>query len=1175
LRSIDGVIRFSATDLTNFLACRHLTRLDRARAGGRLRPRVQRDLGFESIVARGDEHEASVLAEIRARGWDVVAMGDRFGDPALPADTLEALRSGVDVVYQGALQLANEGGYPDFLLRSDLLVDDAGERSTYEVVDAKLARTAKGRAVLQTAFYTRLLSAATGTSPNRMHLWLGHGEIVSFRVSDFAAYERQVSKLFHEFVAEDQGQVPPTDTYPDPAEHCQICRWRFDCTARRREDDDLSLIANIPAQQRKALKDVRILTMEAFADLQELPLLPRIGADSLRGTHLQASLQVASRRQGNAPLYELLEPERDAEDQLLPNRGFLGLPEPSSGDLFFDIEGARYYSEDATEFGLQYLFGIVDSAELDAEGQPIFRAFWAFDRASEGEAFEQLVDFVEERRRRDPGLHVFHYNHYEPTQIGHLSDLHQRREEVVGRLMGRFGTREDEVDDMFRQSIFVDLFKVVRQSLRASVESYSIKRLERFTGFERTVELEDANEHLIRFEAALDAGTARADLEGQRVVQGYNEDDCRSTLALRDWLEERRRELEARLGSTLPRLQPAITEAVVPDQVIEDLKRRLREVLPTDPEEWSDVHRARSLMADLLEWFRREDKPQWWRYFFLRGLEDEQLLLQRDAIAGLEYIDDDRTEKKTIISRYRFPEQEHSFEVGAALEDPTDEKGRKWKIDHIDRTPGELLLRRGPTLQSQPHPTSLIAPGPEFNTNSHRARLRDLAEELIRAGNGVPHTAAFDLLLRRKPSVGGGQAEGLRRDGETSLEAGVRLAGSLNGSYLPVQGPPGTGKTFTGASQILELVRQGRKVGVMALSHAAIGHMLNQIAVCARETDTPVQIGQKPKSDGTGLSAAVAATGTDYSKMNAGQIADDLASDVVDVVGGTSWLWSHEDCQGVLDTLVVDEAGQLSLAFVLSCAGAARNLILLGDPQQLAQPSQGTHPHGAGASSLEHVLGDRAVIDPTMGLLIEQTRRMHPDLTAFTSEAFYEGELSSLPELANQSVLRAGSLEGTGFRVVNVEHEANDNASREEADLVSEIARAAMDGRWLDSDGREQTIDPGDVLVVTPYNAQITEIGLAFESLGVGNVRVGTVDKFQGQEAPIVIYSTATSTAENAPRGMEFLYDLHRLNVATSRARCLVVLVTNPELVRVFCRTPRQMQLANALCRLRELATPV
>lgn len=1175
MKSTDGAVTFSASDLTNFLACRHLTRLDRARADDQLTPRVQRDLGFEALVARGEEHEANVLAELRARGWDVVAMGDRFGDPALPADTLEALRSGVDVVYQGALQLDDEAGYPDFLVRSDLLDDDASDRSSiYEVVDAKLARTAKGRAVLQTTFYTRLLSAATGTTPSRMHLWLGHGEVVSYRVSDFAAYERQVAKLFHEFVAEDEGQLPPTDTYPDPTEHCQICRWRFDCTARRREDDDLSLIANIPARQRKALKDVGIQTMEAFVDLEELPPLPRVGADSLRGTHLQASLQVSSRRQGNAPLYELLEPERDAEDQLVPNRGFLGLPEPSPGDLFFDIEGARYYSEDAKEFGLQYLFGIVDSSELDDLDRPRFRAFWAFDRASEGEAFEQLVDFIEERRTRDPGLHVFHYNHYEPTQIGHLSDLHQRREEVLGRLMGGFGTREDEVDDMFRQSIFVDLFKVVRQSLRASVESYSIKRLERFTGYDRTVELEDANEHLIRFEAALDAGTARADHEGQRIVQGYNEDDCRSTLALRDWLEERRTELEERLGA-LPRLQPATTEAVVPDEAVEDLKRRLREGLPTDPDALSDVHRARSLMADLIEWFRREDKPKWWRYFFLRGLEDEQLLLQRDAIAGLEYLGDDRREKNAIISRYRFPEQEHSFEVGDALEDPTDEKGRKWKIDHVDHTHGELLLRRGPTLQTQPHPTALIAPGPEFSTNSQRARLRDLAEALIGPGDEVPRTAAFDLLLRRRPNVGGDQGEGLRRNGETSLEAGVRLAASLDGSYLPVQGPPGTGKTFTGASQILDLVRRRRKVGVMALSHAAIGHMLNQIAACARDTDTAVRIGQKPKSDGTGLSAAVAATGTDYAKMNAGQIADDLDSDVVDVVGGTSWLWSHEDSQGALDTLVVDEAGQLSLAFVLSCARAARNLILLGDPQQLAQPSQGTHPPGAGVSSLEHVLGDRAVIDPTMGLLIERTRRMHPDLTAFTSEVFYEGELFGLPELANQSVLRAGSLEGTGFRVLNVVHEANDNASKEEADLVSQISRAAMGGRWLDSDRRERTIDADGMLVVTPYNAQITEIGLAFEARGVGDLRVGTVDRFQGQEAPIVIYSTATSTAEDAPRGMEFLYDLHRLNVATSRARCIVVLVTNPELVRVLCRTPRQMQLANALCRLRELATPL
>src|SRR5262249_19840812 len=228
---------------------------------------------------------------------------------------------------------------------------------------------------------------------------------------------------------------------------------------------------------------------------------------------------------------------------------------------FFDIEGARHYSQDGREFGLQYLFGIVDTADLDESGRPRYTAFWAFDRAGEKLAFEQLIDFITERRARRPGLHVYHYNHYEPTSVDHLTELHGTRQEAVGALMGRFATREDEVDDLFRLGVFTDLYRVVRQGVRAGVENYSIKRLEPLCGYRRQVDLRDATAGLIAFEAALEDGTAAGDRGRQQVVAGYNEDDCRSTLALRDWLEDRRGELTERMGQELPR--PRVAQAAL------------------------------------------------------------------------------------------------------------------------------------------------------------------------------------------------------------------------------------------------------------------------------------------------------------------------------------------------------------------------------------------------------------------------------------------------------------------------------------------------------------------------------------------------------------------------------------------------------------------------------------
>ena len=258
----------------------------------------------------------------------------------------------------------------------------------------------------------------------------------------------------------------------------------------------------------------------------------------------------------------------------------------------------------------------------------------------------------------------------------------------------------------------------------------------------------------------------------------------------------------------------------------------------------------------------------------------------------------------------------------------------------------------------------------------------------------------------------------------------------------------------------------------------------------------------------------------------------------------------------------------MSLANVLAVAGAARNLVLLGDPQQLAQPSQAAHPPGTGVSALEHILGDHTTMPPDAGLLLDQTWRMHPRLCRYTSETFYDGKLTWAEGLERREILGEGALRGSGLRVVEVAHEGNTNASPEEAAVVARLVRGLVGREWQDKDGLRRPIGPDQVLVVTPYNAQIRAIedALAREGCPAG-VRVGTVDKFQGREAPVAIYSMATSSADDAPRGLEFLYDPHRLNVATSRAKAMAVVVASTDLIRVSCRTPRQMYLANALCR--------
>ena len=1161
MRVIHQQLRYSATDLANFLACGHLTSLDLAAAGGLVAKPYTKDLGTEALIRRGEQHESRVLAELQAQGWGVEDLSGAGTDFLARAEaTQEALGNGVDVVYQGALFRDERLGLPDFLVRADLL----GGAEGYEVCDAKLARSAKARAVLQSTFYSRLLEETLGVEPKNMHLELGDGERISFRVKDFSAYERQVDRLFRD-LAKSKPAFPPKGTYPEPVEHCAVCRWWQVCVERRRADDDLSRVAGMTSRQRKAMKDVGVTTRRGFAALIEPPHLARVGRKNLAKVFAQARLQVEGEDRGEW-LWEFVEPERNEEGELTLDRGLLGLPEPAEGDLFFDIEGARYYSEDGKEFGLQYLFGITDSAEIDDQRRPRYHAFWAFDRAGERDAFEKVVDFIAGRLVQHPDAHVYHYNHYEPTALDHLAELHVTREDALKRLMGRFATHEDELDGLLRRRVLVDLYRIVRQGIRASVESYSIKRLEPLYEFARSVELSDVGERSLHFELALDESNADGDLEGRRILRGYNEDDCRSTHALRDWLEHRREDLASTLAEDLPRPLPPELEEDKSDPEVRKLRGALLDGLP-DEASRSLEEQARALIADLLGFHRREDKPKWWRYFHLRGLSEDELLEQPDAVAGLEFDGVGEKVQKSTLYRYRFPAQEHGFRAGDMAEDPI--SGKPSNIYDTDDTTGFLTLLRGPSKLNEPHPSALIEPGPQYRRTTHAESLRRLAQRVLDIGGGEwPRSAAYDLLLRRRPKADDDNDGPLRRSDEDGLSAGRRLAVDLKKSCLAVQGPPGTGKTYTGAWQIVDLVGAGKRIGVTANSHAVICNLLDKVDEVAMSSGTVVRIGQKT-GDGTPVSRAV--TDSDLLFTSNGKVKDSLLSGKVDVVGGTTWVWSHPDLIATIDVLVVDEASQMSLADALACAPANGSLILLGDPKQLAQPSQGAHPPGSDASALGHVLGDHDTMPTDRGLFLQRTRRMHPDVCRFTSEVFYEGRLSGIEGLERQAVLGSGRFSGAGLRIVEVEHEGNTNSSPEEAAAVVEIVRDVLGRRWRDQSAAEHQIGPADVLVVTPFNSQIREIEEALELAKQADVSIGTVDRFQGRQAPVVIYSMASSSPEEAPRGMEFLYDLHRLNVATSRSKCLAIIVASPELVRVSCRTPRQMHLANALCRSWEL----
>ncbi len=1124
----DGAgLRLAATDISNHLACRHLTQLDRAVAEGRLALPAWRDPALVLLQERGLAHERAFLEHLRAEGLEVV---EPEGDSGrLPVErATAAMRAGAGAIVQAELGQGRWAGRADVLLRVEE-PSDLGPWS-YEVADTKLAQETRAGTVLQLCLYSELLAELQGRAPVRMHVVKpGPGfPRESFRFDDFGAYYRLVRRRLEEVIA----APPDPSTYPYPVPHCDSCRWWRQCEVRRHADDHLCLVAGLRPLHVGELEAQGVRTLQQFAEAPEpLPRKPARGSpEAFARAHGQARIQLEGRKAGQ-PRYRFLPVE--------PERGFSRLPEPDAGDLFFDLEADPF----AGEGGLEYLFGVAFAGK---GGALRYRATWAMDSGQERAALEEFLDFVMERWASHPGMHVYHFSPYEPS--------------AVKRLIGRHGTRETEVDRLLRAGRFVDLMAVTRQGLQASVESYSLKMLEALYGFERAMDLRAAGAALRRVDRALElTGPSEISAADREEVEKYNRDDCLSTAALRNWLEERRAELEGQ-GQRIARPEEKSGEA---SEAVEEKASEVQEVyeqltrgLAADRASWGPEERARWLLAHQLEYFRREDKSAWWEYFRIHDLDPEELLEERKAIAGLRFLGG----AGARIHRYGFPPQEAAAQPGDELHEiGGGAVGRVYTLDLASRTLEIAKYAKAVDL----HPTAVMV-NERVPPSPVDSGLLQFARSVARGGARGPYAAGWDLLSAARPRLSPAADGPLRRAGEDAVEAAIRLAGSLQHSMLPIQGPPGSGKTYTGAHMIAALARQGRRIGVTAVSHKVIRNLLRKAREAAEEAGLHLRAAHKvSKQDSEAPEGIEPVTdnGQALACLKAGA-----------VVGGTAWFWSRDEMAGSLDYLFVDEAGQISLAHALAMARSAANLVLLGDPQQLEQPQRGAHPEGAEVAALVHLLGGRQTIAEESGLFLDESWRLHPRICAFTSELFYEGRLRSRAGLENQALGGVTPFAGSGLFYVPVEHAGNQASSPEEADAVARIVKGLLSPgvSWAAADRKVRRLRESDVLVVAPYNAQVAAITRLLPG-----VRVGTVDKFQGQEAPVVVYSMTSSSAQDAPRGMDFLYNPNRLNVATSRARGACILVATRRVLEPECRSPEQMRRANGLCRYRELATEV
>ncbi len=982
----DGVLALSPSDLSSHLACPHLTTLSLAAARGEIvKPKLDsphRDL----IFRKGNEHEAGYLARLEEEGRSITRIPtyDDAGFDAGEAQRLteEAiLARAALVIYQPYLTDGTWRGFADFL--------ELQPGGGYEPVDTKLARSAKPAHVLQLMFYAEQVARISGRPVERVHVENGLGQRETYRVVEFEAYYRRVRERLLVALADEP------ETYGWPCGHCGICDFRHMCWQQRVDDDHLTLVAGMRREQAETLIDVGISTLEALGDIPRGTLgawlKPGIQADvdSFDGVHHQAELQVRGRRE-NRYLHELLP---DLED-----RGFRLLPEPDAGDVWFDMEGHPFY-EPAR--GLEYLFG---SCFRNETGEVVYEAVWGRDRDGERIAFEQFVDWVVARRDRFPGMHVYHYAAYERS--------------ALTRLMGQHGTREHEVDAFLREEVLVDLYRVVKQSLRASTSSYSIKEIEKLYDFVRTADVSGGDESVVRFEEWVETGDD-AILED---VERYNEEDCRSTYELHEWLRSIR-------PTGVPwRLPPDRRER---SEEAEELDAE-REVLKARLLDGAGEGTPRRLLANLIDYHQRDQRPEWWAWFRWPQLDDDELIRDRTAIGGLEWDGNEPEEvARSLAYRMTFPPQEHKIDRGGF--DPDNDRGGF--RTHVDDDEGCVTILRGTRRAAEPLPRGLT-PGPPIDNRVIRDALMRFAFAYA-DGNVAAYPALVALLEQHPPDV------------RLDLDP-VGAALSLGESYLFVQGPPGSGKTWQGARMAIALMREGRRIGVTSLSHKAIHNLLRAIqheADAQTFTFRGVKRARDEDESETEFESRCIVSSID---------ADACADPSYDLVAGTVWSLTRDTvdlhtAERPIDVLFVDEAGQLALADVLAAGTSARTLVLLGDPNQLPQVSQGSHPENSGLSVLQHLLGDNVTIPADRGLFLPETWRLRPELCAFTSGAYYEGRLESCA-CHGKALDRRGQRPGLARGQARAPRPVVGRGGRRSCGGCNQARRLAFHrGRWLDA----------------------------------------------------------------------------------------------------------------------------
>ncbi len=1128
-------ITFSPSDLVRFFESEFASYMDHFEKI--VSEEIQKELGadrdpsdplLELIRNMGNQHEEDIINK-----WEKtnsIVRIEKENREASIKQTLLAMKSGEEKIYQAAIGNETIFGYADLLVKKK----GASKLGDYHYIpyDFKIARHPKSTALIQLCCYCDILQSIQELLPPSLAVVTKDERSHFFKTTAFFYFYQFLKERFLHFHSHFSG-----DHIPIPDKMAEHRDWSLFAKKRLHILDDISLVAGIRSTH------CTILRKAGIKKLSELPKQKKdsfsikgIPTTILKTLKDQADMQLKSKEK-TMPSFKVL-------PHIGERRGLEMLPPAHTADIFFDMEGYPLLGKE----GLEYLYG---NAVHEAEK---YICFWATNEQEEVSAFKKWLDWAYERWEKKRGMHIYHYGHYEPS--------------TIKKLMGKYGAGEEKIDNLLRNHVFVDLHRIVIQGLRIGTFSYSLKEVERLYHSKRETSVKSGGQAAVSFFHFLNSNDRTENSPFLKRIKSYNQDDCLSTKKLCQLLWSLQEKNNIKYIS--PFKKESEEQKHRHPSIKEDCREKAHELLSQVPARKRTWHLSQmeketglyitNMLANLLEFHIREDKPGWWDYFSRLDMKEEEMLEDKNTITFCRWLEFQNYTHKVQFEK----EQEIGFREGekVIILENTDDIRNTYIILKLNLIEGIIYL--------QPNKKNSIPKKGTFTLVPEKNDLykRNLFLSLLKTANDFSPQSRFfglkkcihDLLLRKAPDLPNHKGALIINKDKIIEEVSSHVL-NLQNSVFCIQGPPGSGKTYTAAHIILNLIKNGKRIGVTANSHKAILNILKTIY--EQNKESIVFQCQKVKDSRGGNEEK-----NFLKKWPIELVESNQVNKSTQVVGGTTFFFSRNTEENAYDYLFVDEASQVSLSNLVAAARSTKNIILIGDQNQLDQPIQASHPGESGHSALTYYTDGKTTISEDKGVFLPVSYRMHPSLCQFISNHFYDGKLIHHSTTEKQKIILTNTsiqLPESGLCFIPVEHSGNVHSSMEEAKVVSDFYKQLLKVQWKNREGKINNITTKDILIVAPYNFQVACLK---QELSIEEARIASVDKFQGQEAPICILSLAASTIQDAPRGISFLLNKNRLNVALSRAKCLSIVVGSKNLTDTNISSIPNMELMNIWCQI-------